>query len=546
MSKWYSLKDREVTSSLVLVVLFVAAFLTRLYPLSFSEYPFNNDSLTECGVASEILSTGHLEFPPGSQWHGTHSVATPILNLFLAFSSASLGANPIECAQLLNAVVFLSTIGAIFILVRIMSSSLLGATAAGFTSIVLGTFVFTTASVWKEALGFSFFAFAVLFFVCRDRISFRVLALAIIFLIPFVHHLVAAVVLLFLSFLVIWSWFVAVNRGRIQRRHVMDLAMVGFPVVTAVLYYYCVSFDRISTFSSPASVLTMVIAFVLLVLSGIAVLSMKKHSKWTFAPAIGGGLIALAVADYYGWIFPYKHSASQSYLLLSLVYGFILSVAWYGSEVLVEKIPRYRAVQMGLLIAPLTIIAFGILGGFTLSSHKVLYRSFDFLDMFVFVGVGVAVTTLKLRHRIFYPVLPVILIVLALISFPFAYESARLLGVRHDTNGYEVDSFEWLADHADSRWISSDERLARIAQNSWGANRDASLPTMIEKNLALSPDNFYVIEDDWMTLGVNNYPYGLVVVKESRFSQLMDDANVIYIGGPSSDRILVFVPSTLI
>ncbi|MBU0685069.1 MAG: hypothetical protein KJ653_04380, partial [Candidatus Thermoplasmatota archaeon] len=68
------------------VVIAVASFLTRLYPLSISPYPFNNDSITECEIASEILGSGHLNLPSISE-QGTHSMGIPVFNVLIAYFS---------------------------------------------------------------------------------------------------------------------------------------------------------------------------------------------------------------------------------------------------------------------------------------------------------------------------------------------------------------------------------------------------------------------------------------------------------------------------
>ena len=113
----------EVSVGFLALTIFIAAFFTRILPLSISQYPFNNDALAECGIASDILRNGHLTYDPGAPWYGTHGMAIPILDLLLAFVAGSLGVTPLACAQFVNAVFSVTTVGGLFVLVRSVSGS---------------------------------------------------------------------------------------------------------------------------------------------------------------------------------------------------------------------------------------------------------------------------------------------------------------------------------------------------------------------------------------------------------------------------------------
>jgi hypothetical protein len=388
-----------------IVIMSAAAFLTRLLPLSFSQYPFNNDSLTEIGIANEILSTGHLTFSPEAQWSITHSIATPVLDVMMAFFASALGTTPALCGQTLGAVISISTIGVLFLLGRLFSGDYRGGIAAGLMGIMFGTFVFTTGSIWKVMLGMNLLFLVVLFYVRRGSPQFRGFTIIVLFVIPFVHHLVAIVAFLLFSYLLTWSWYFAIGKRSLSKRHICDLLTIAVPGVVAALYYTHVELDRLVQYSSPRKVLLLFVGFAFLTLLAILVLSLNVHSKWSFAPILGGGLIALVFLDYYGFLFPYHPSASHAYLLLGLSIGFLVALAWYGAEVLIETTLLFRAVEVGLLIAPLTIIGFGLAQGLALPSIQILYRSFDLLDLFLFLGVGIAIVELHNKHRKLYPLI---------------------------------------------------------------------------------------------------------------------------------------------
>jgi len=530
----------------MLMILSIAAFLTRLFPLSISQYPFNNDALTECGMASEILDSGHLRFSSEAHWSTTHSVAIPILNVMLSFVSSAVGTTPFLAGQTLGATVAISTVGVIFLLGTNFSGDVRGGVAAAFAAIMFGSFVFTTGSIWKVMLGINLLAFAVFFYTRRSSLPFRVLTLVVLMVIPFVHHLVSIVAFLLFANLLAWSWLFGILKGTVTRRHLYDTLMIVIPGILAVSYYSFVEFDRYVQFFSPLRTIAMVAGFSALSVVGVTVLSLKNHLRLSLAPVVGLIISAVAIMDYLGLVFPYEASASQSYVALGVASGVVVAVAWYGSEVVIESGSMYRAILVGLLIAPVAVIGFGMLQGFSSQSHQILYRSFDLLDLFLFLGLGAGIAHLSRRHKKLYPIIGCALVVSLAVSFPFGYESETLLGVRHDTQAYEVDAVKWL-EHRDSPVIiMTDERLSYISESTSSCKADPALPQLIAV-----PNGFpnyrwyYTLERSWTTLGVNDYPNGRFVLAESTLQLALESSNVLYLGGPLEDQIIVFLSSDI-
>jgi len=536
---------RVLSSSTLVFAVCLAAFFTRLLPLSISAYPFNNDSLTECGIATQILGSGHLHFSPDSPWYGTHSTVTPALDTLLAFFSAFLGMTPIECAQVLCASISVSTVGLVFLLGRSVSGSSRGGLAASLASVMLGTFVFTTGSVWKEMLGISLLLLVLLSFISRGQVRFWILGFVTLLITPFVHHLVAAIVLLSLAYMVTWSWFFSIRNHALKRRHLGDLGMVLIPGVLAISYYAFVSLDRISFLSTPLDVVLLISMFALVSLVSFAALSLTKHARWSYAPILGILLLALVFLDYSGSLFPYDPSASSVYFLLAFSYIFLFSLAWYGSELIIETRPMYRSIPVALLVSPLTVIWVGLLDGFSLSSHQVLFRTFDFLDFFVFFGIGAAMVALRERHRRLYSTFGVVVIIGLAASFPFAYYSEQLLGVRHDTQSFEMDALAWVDARGEHEVVLSDQRLAYVALNFFGLAGSASLPQYLSQGISTPADYYCLIEDSWTTLGVNDYPRGKLVLSDSQYLHVLDSGDLLYVGGPFENRVLLFTVSEI-
>jgi len=524
-------------------ILLVAGFLTRLLPLSISQYPFNNDGLTECGIASSILDSGHLRVLPDAVNGTTHSLATPAMNVLIAYMSSMLGVSPFECSQVLVATVALATIGGIYMIARDFSGGIVGGVTAGLMAVMMGTFVFTTGSVWKGSLGIALLVMIIVSLVRRNELRFRAVCGLLLMVMPLVHHLVATIALLVVAFPLVWSWFLAVTTRSAQRRNLADLIMIAVPTAWTIAYYSLVSFDRFQALSSFSKVGLLIGGFLALCVVAIAVLSMKTHSKWTYAPLLGTGIVILLVLDYYGYLYSYAPSAPEHYLVLVVAFGVIFSIAWYGSEVILERRPRYSAVHLGLLLAPLAVMGYSFLGGFSSSSHQIIYRSFDFADLFIFIGGGAAVCWLFSNRRQAYPIVAGLVVVSLAVSFPFAYDTQTLSGVRHDTQAYEVDGIRWIANAQSHPHMVSDERLSYIGGAMADIPKDNDLPTDFAMNYTLPPFWIGVLEYEWLSAGVNNYPEGLVVVSKSDYMRVMEHSNVLYIGGPFENRLIIYATS---
>jgi hypothetical protein len=412
-------------------------------------------------------------------------------------------------------------------------------------ALMMGTFVFTTGSVWKEAFGFALILLVLVAFIRRNEPRFRILCMTTLMVTPLVHHLVAVIALLMVAFPVVWGWFYALSKHSVRSRHWEDLAMVVLPAIWLYVYYKTVSLDSFETALSKMGLLFIIVAFVVLSFVQIAVLSIKNHRTLTFAAIPGIIVIVLSVLDYYGYVFPYTPTAPQVYLMLIFAFGVFVSIAWYGTEFAMESGHRYRAVQLGLLLAPATVVAFSVLEGFTIVSHKSIYRSFDFVDIFIFLGVGLAISSaFSLRKRI-YPILAAAMIVFLVLSFPFGYYSDQTLGVRHDTQSYEVDAVMWLS-HSQSRpQLLSDERIAYMGLAMAGIPKDPGLVGAISGEVLMSHHWFFAFDDSYLTSGVSDYPRGLVIVPLSNSTRMVDASDVMYIGGPHSDRVIILASSII-
>ncbi len=407
----------------------------------------------------------------------------------------------------------------------------------------MGTFVFTTGSVWSISMGICFLSFLLYCYVRRGEFRFRSATFILLMLLPLTHHVVAAVAFLLIGFLTVWSVFFAITHRSLGSRHRDDVIMTAIPIATALVYYKAVSLDRLEVFASPIKVALMGASFVLFCLITIWILSLRSHSRLTFSPFVGGGFALLLLMDYFGFFFPYRSSAGISYLALIFASGVIVGCAWYGAEIVLETRRAYSAIQLGMLLAPLTIMVFGISEGLSTYSHQIVYRGFDLVDPFLFTGIAAAFVALKRRHGRLYPWISLIVVVSLLISFPFSYDTGPLLGVRHDTQQYEMDAISWIRDRGSENRLITDERLSYVASAYFWYIKDASLPIYLLSNDSIMPGFLCLSEDSWTTSGVNSYPRGLVVDPSSTYQRVLHFSDVLYLGGPANDHVVVFLGS---
>lgn len=476
-----------------------------------------------------------------SPWRSSHPLTTPAFNILLAFNALSLGCSSTDCAQLTIAVLGVLTVGGVFLLARRIVNDEKAALTAGMGAFLMGTFVFTTGSVWKESLGMATLALLFLAFIERKRLQYRALMFVILILLPLIHHLVSAIGFLFVVYLLSWSYLSAMFFHSFRRRHVVDLLTIIVPVLVGVVYFELTMPNLLATFESEVEIALFASVIVLIILICFLVLSVRRHSRLTFAPIVGTSLAIVVLLDFYGFLFPYTPSATSLYLLLVVVSSILVSIAWYGAEIVVETQEAYKAIPLALLVAPLTIMLFAIAGGFSTFSHKVVYRSFDFLDFFIFLGCGVAVSTLSNRNFRKYLVVGFVILVCLASSFPFGYWSRDLLGVRHDTQEYEIDALSWIHDTGSSSHVVSDERLSYIANASFGLMKDAALPFYVSSNSSLPRFAYLIMESSWTSVGVNDFPNGRIVVPKSIYASVLARSSVVYVGGPIDDQIVVFV-----
>lgn len=529
----------------VLLVLTILALATRALPYSFSSLPYNNDGMNEARIAGDILSSGHLTYPDNGHYVDSYSTLTPVYYVVLAFLSSSTGFDTFMVSQSMVAVLsVLIVVGGYAIALKV-SRSLFGALSTATVLALLGTFVYLTGSSWKASLGVALLVLLVYAYMNRSDRRFLVLELVIVGCLPFTYHLATVLACLLLAYLTVWSMLIAIINKRVTSIHFTDLAVILVAASVAYVYYLETSFQRLSDYGSTTDILLMLAAFLVLAGVGSVVLIRREDLKFSFAPVAGTVVALLVLVDYYNPVFPYAQGYSSYVIAMGFMYGSIVAIGWYGLELLARSNWRCRAIPLGLLLPVMTLLLFALTIGANLESHKVFYRIFDYADVPLALGVGVVAASLsKARIRMAFAA---VLVFILVCSFPFAYATSTLLGDRHDSQWYEVDAISWVYCSADSpKLLRSDERLSYNARALYDFEKDPYLPSRLVSGDLSSPGVMNLLLEEWMTTGVNDYPRGHPVLDESYVSYVLEVSNVMYIGGPASNNIVVFETTTVV
>lgn len=484
-------------------------------------------------------------YPEGSWYRSTHSVAMPLFNVLLAFVASSLGTSPFEVAQVTVAMISVVAVLGGFVLAFQISGSGRGALMAGLFLALFGTFVFTTGSTWKVALGMALFILLIYAYVNRASKRFFFLEIVILFSLPFVHHLATLMAFLAILYMTVWALFFAISQATVKRRQVVDLVLLSVFFVFAYLYYLTTSLDRLSAIDSGRGVVSFAVAFVLVCFAMILVLGLRKHSKHTFAPIVGSAFFVVLVYDYSQNAFSYVSSSSWHVLILVSAVSVLIGISWSGLERSVASKSKYRAVPIATLLPFITLAGYALLSGLSYSSQQILYRSFDFVDFALALGIGICVSSLRGKPAKRNAVV-VVALVSVLVTLPFSYATEQLIGVRHDTQSYEVDAMSWLrSSSGQSCGLQSDERLSYIAMALFDFDKEPRLPSRLGAYQLLGPGTFYAIEEEWSTAGVNDFPRDRVVLDASFVDATLLSSDVVYVGGPNTNQITIFSASLL-
>ncbi|OGS43370.1 MAG: hypothetical protein A3K76_06545, partial [Euryarchaeota archaeon RBG_13_57_23] len=409
---------------------------------------------------------------------------------------------------------------------------------------LFGTFLYTTASGWKESLGIVLYFLLIYAYTRRNLVPMKIMLILLLMTLPFVHHLVALVSYMTVLFLTGWSVVFAAAYRTTGRRHFEDISIVALFSVFALGYYFYVSFDKLSYIGSATGFLLLLGTMALFFLGVTIMLLLPTHLKWTLAPIPAAFIMVLAYVDYSGHAFDYTPGTSAfNYYLIAAASAVMLFFGWYGLESMIESKSAFRAIPVAMLVPALTLMCFALISPTVDNKHQMIYRTFDMADPAIALGLGIAFYSMFRMRRLkrFAPVVLASTVALLMATAPYGLYTEEFTGVRHDTQAYEVEAFAWLKESHfnDTPYALSDERLSFIALMMFDYAKDNDLPQRLLYNRSLVPGDYNVYEKSWTTRGVNDYPNGLVQIDPEFMDSLMYIENVFYVGGPEEDQLII-------
>ncbi len=527
---------------LAVPILILAAFSVRLISLQWSPLPYNIDGLSELRITQEILSSQHFDFSQASSVDEGYVPDMPLLALLNAFLSSALGIDPVSNTQLLTALLGSITV-LLFLLIfrQHFPSTNRGALASALVLALTGSFVFSSGCVWKESLAFMLIALALHSYPLRtNNLPHRLVLTSSLLLLIFTHHHSAVVAFVILTFAVLFELSSRPRPLPLTRDDHFDIVTVITAWALAAMYYKGISLPYLDYLSPDTDLyLYLAVAF-LLALVGIRL--SRRDRPVSRAPLgltvpLAGAFVMLL--NYYHPLFPGIPGPASLIAVPFLAYLILVTPAWEGARFALRRLGATKSLLLAMLLGPLSLILFAFLRANDATSHLIIYRTFDFVmpAFALLVGVGFALLV-RGRERLGMAA-SVMLVVICASTLPVAYQSQELFGVENQTYWFEYDAVEWFSEHGVQSY-ASDQRLSETGARLFDLNGSRGLPYDLREGIALAGASFYALETDWNSTGAQEFPFGVVVLDQSRISAVLNDSSVFYVGGPTESQIVGF------
>jgi hypothetical protein len=534
----------ERSTILALILLLLVAFVARSISLQWSPLPYNIDGLSELRVTWDILDTHHFEFSQTSSLLESYVPDMPLLALVFAFFSSATGIDPQHSSMLVSALLGAITVSLFFLVFRQHWNTSKGALASALVLALTGSFVFSSGCTWKESLGFVFLALALYSYPLRDQPQYRLLLGSSLLLTIFTHHHITIAAFVIVTFAVMIDLANRTSKESsklLSRRELLDVLTVITAWTVAIVYYWHVHLPYIDYLSPSTDLyLYLAVAF-LLVLVGVRL--SRRDRPMTRAPielVVPAAGTLLMAYNYVHPIFPGMPAPAGLIAVPFLAYLILVAPAWTGVQFALVKRSQTKNLLLAMLLGPLSLILFAFLRSNDATSQLIIYRTFDLVmpAFALLIGVGFAFIV-KGRVRLGIAAGASLVIVCAS-TLPIAYSSQELFGVENQTYWYEYDAVQWFSEHGVNSY-TSDQRLGETGGRLFDLNGSRGLPYDLREGIALNGSSFFVLEQQWTKKGAQEFPFGVVIVKNETIKTTLNESSVFYIGGSLDGQIVGFM-----
>lgn len=532
---------------LAIITVCVAGALIRLHPLAQSDLPYHLDGILEGRYAEYIAVTGTLNAEAGTSYGATHTIYTPAYDVFLALTSLITHEQPISMLQALLAPITVLTLLGCYTLAHRLSAHRRVGVVTMMAMAAYGPFVFVTQGTWKEVFGIAFIPFIFVTFYLREDIRMRIISSSLIFFLPLIHHLVAIIVLLGIAFASVSGFLLARRARTLGSTNVIDILVTVIAIDELFLYYALVRFDRLE-YLTPENGLYLFIGLAILMALGIYYLGIKCLSEtWRKTLWISATSITILLL-FIGILSPLFTEESMSFYIISapLIASLVLVVLGiFGISLWASSRSTSKTIFFAIFAAPLTLIIYAFLRAVDLQSYNIISRTVDFIDLGIMIGLGTfLVYELKGQRRRSSFIMTSLICVLLITSLPIAIDPEKYLGVRNNICEFEVDGIEWVTTSNNLGEIQTDRHYSAVARNLFDIPEDSTIIRRFMGALDFESNTLMIASERWVTKGTNDHPFGWIQIEMNELQSILDQSNVLYVGGPQKYEIIIFISPT--
>lgn len=529
--------------------------------------PYNIDGFPLAGISEAMIGTGHI--PSAADHDGliAYNLKLPVFSLVLSCFSLVLGVEPLSLLPYFCAFIGSLAVLFIFMLTLHLSNNRLAAFSAGLFVALTGLFVYATTAAMKQLLAIVLLVLMLYLYTKREDWRYRALMILTLILLPFTHHLTTLIALVILSLAIAGSVFKG-NIFRLRSLKSFALEVITGPVIllSSLLYYRSVNLEFVSEVGNINDVILLGSILILMATAAKLISETAQSKPWFFLTRKNSkdlglayifdekvlilviGIGALYVNSRIN-IFTGGVMTTDTLFRLMFPYLLLAVIGLIGFNVLRYSRFRHREVLVGMFLAPICVMVFGMLRGLDIFDFTLVYRSYNFIDIPLAISAGVGLAYLYARAKKLssrqkeFKILPIgiiaIFCVLCLASLPLAYNSEKAFGVQEITNEYEFECMGWVSD-ASAGTVHTDQRYGDIITPYFGVDSDRSGAWEMKRSGFESGD-MVLFSRYWADGGAQMSILGRVMFDAGELDDFQGQNDVVYIGGPGGREMVMVV-----
>jgi hypothetical protein len=536
--------SRRVDGALV-ASLFCIALVLRLVPLLFSPLPYNVDGFALTAISRDFGATGRWVINESDV--NRYDLKLPVFSLLWYAQAQLSGLHPLVDIQWFLPILTSLVVLPMYLIGAKVTGRRLVGFAAGLFLAVFGSFLFLTSSVMKESLGLLLLPTIVLLFHERADPRKRVIAVLLLLVLAFLHHLTLLMAVGSIGALIVLRHTRDVSRGRFSvRTLVLDVVSGLGPFAIGMEYYLAVN---LATVPVRADEYILFLALIVVLTAVLApawrAVSVRPGRRRLLPPGrillVPAFALAGAVVNERTDLFAGTLQTQAGFIELLPAVLILAGFAGLGYRVMRRTSNRMNDLVLSTAVAPIALALFGFLRGLDIFSLYVVYRSFDFLDyaLALLAGVGLAFAWRRLgKRRVAGVGLAVVFMGALLATTPMAWNSQQIFSVENVTSPGEFQALSVVADLGGTS-LASDQRITAVGRWWFGFGEDRTLPYAISEGSAVSGSDYAIVLERWTTVGAQEFPRANAVVDRASLDDFLSEHIIVYVTGVPGDRIYV-------